>query len=229
VQVSAYTTSRFEALKDFTLQTSTDGRVWRNAMVEKDAFGYQAPRPTAPDVHYKTFELTDPVRAKFVRLHLDAPMGETMTSVQAAELQAFSGNVRNVTPAPPPPPDPPYIEEGTISVGTPVGDVTSGGITAVDFQNSCTYPPAAQGSDGWVTKLPESFGDGLHQVDVVGTGPAPHDIDVYFYDADCQVTGSAASSAPDETGTIPSGTAYVLTHLWSGAGETFTLTATDTQ
>jgi extracellular elastinolytic metalloproteinase len=229
VQVSAFTTSRFQAVKDFTLQTSKDGRVWHNAIVENGAFGYQAPRPTAPDVHYTTFELADPVRAKFVRLYLDAPMGETMTSVQAAELQVFSGNVRNVTPAPPPPPDPPYTEEGTISFGTPVGDVTSGGVTAVDFQNSCTYPPASQGSDGWVTKLPESFGDGRHQVEVVGTGPAPHDIDVYFYDADCQMTGAAASSNPDETGTIPSGTAYVLTHLWSGAGESFTLTATDTQ
>ena len=229
VQLSAYTTSRFEAVKDFTLQTSRDGRVWSNAIIEKDAFGYQTPRPTAPDVHYRTFELADPVRAQYVRLYLDAPMGETKSAVQAAELQVFSGTVRDVTPAPPPPPDPPYTEDGTISVGTPVGDATSGGITAVDFQNSCTYPPGSQGSDGWVTQLPESFGDGLHQVQVVGTGPAPHDIDVYFYDADCQVTGSAASSNPDETGTIPSGTRYVLTHLWSGAAEAFTLTATDTE
>ncbi|MDQ4008596.1 MAG: M36 family metallopeptidase, partial [Actinomycetota bacterium] len=230
VQVSAYTTSRFEALKDFTLQVSRDGRVWQNAMIEKDAFGYQTPRPVAPDVHYKTFELAEPTQAKFVRFYLDAPMGETKTSVQAAELQVFSDTVSDVTPAPPPPPDPPFDDQGTISVGTPVGDAVDGGVTALDFQNSCTYPPGAQGSDGYVSKLPESFGDGRHQVKVVGTNDAaPHDLDLYFYSADCEVTGSAASSASDEAGTIPSDTAYVLTHLWSGAGESFELTATDTE
>jgi extracellular elastinolytic metalloproteinase len=229
VQISAFTTSRFEALKDFTLQVSNDGRVWRNAMVRRDAFGYQTPRPVAPDVHYQTFRLATPTEARFVRFFTDAPMGETKTEVQAAELQVYSGTVRNVTPTPPPPPDPPHHDQGTISFGTPVGDATSGGVTAVDFQNSCVFPPGSQGSDGYVTKLPDTFGDGLHQVKVVGTSPAPHDLDVYFYSLECEVTGSAASSSPDETGTIPSGTAYVLTHLWSGAGESFELTATDTE
>jgi len=227
VRVSAYTTSRFEALRDFTLQVSTDGSVWRNALIEKEAFAYRKPRPVAPDVHYKTFRLENPTRAKFVRFYTDAPMGETKARVQAAELQVFSGTVKDVEPLPPPPPDPPYEDEGTIAFGTPVGDATSGGVTAVDFQTNCTFPPATQGSDGWVTRLPESFGDGLHQVSVKGTSPAPHDLDLYFYSADCELTGSAASAAADESGTIPSGTRYVLTHLWLGAGESFELRATD--
>lgn len=229
VQISAYTTSRFEALRDFTLQVSTDGEVWRNVLIKDGAFTYRKPRPVAPDVHYKTFRLADPVRAKFIRFYADAPMGETMSRVQAAELQVFSGTVKNVGPLPPPPPDPPYEDSGTIAFGTPVGDATSGGVTAVDFQTSCTFPPATQGSDGWVTRLPEAFGDGLHQVEVRGTSPAPHDLDLYFYSADCEVTGSAASAAADESGTIPSGTRYVLTHLWLGAGESFELRATDTR
>lgn len=228
VQLSAYTTSRFEALRDFTLQVSNDGNVWRNALIKKKAFTYQKPRPVAPDVHYKTFKLAKPIKGKFVRFYTDAPMGETKSKVQAAELQVFSGTVKNVEPLPPPPPDPPYEDEGTIAFSTPGGDATSGGVTAVDFQSNCIFPPATQGSDGWVSKLPESFGDGLHQVKVTGTGPAPHDLDLYFYSAACELTGSAASSAADESGTIPSGTRYVLTHLWLGAGESFKLTATDT-
>ena len=229
VQISAFTTSRFEALKDFTLQTSTDGRVWRNTLVKKDAFGYQTPRPVAPDVHYRRFTLQKPAHAEFIRFYTDAPMGETKAEVQVAELQVFSGKAKNVTPLPPPPPDEPFVEEGTIAGSNPGGDNTGGGVTGLEFSSSCVYPPASQGVDAWVTKLPESFGDGLHQVKVEGTGPAPHDLDLYFYDINCQPTGDAASSSADEAGTLPSGTAYVVTHLWSGAGETFTLTATDTQ
>jgi hypothetical protein len=143
------------------------------------------------------------------------------------ELQVFAGTVKGVTPTPPPPPDDPVTDAGTIAAGTPFGDVTSGGITAGDFQSTCTAPPPSQGSDGWVTTLPDSFGDGVHQVTVTGSSPAPHDVDLYFYDAECQLTGSAASSAADESGTLPSGTKYVLTHLWSGAGVDIEVTATD--
>jgi extracellular elastinolytic metalloproteinase len=229
VQVSAYTTSRFEGLKDFTLQLSQDGRVWKNALVEKDAFGYQTPRPTAPDVHYKTFPLVKPMSATFARFYTDTPLGDTKDRVQAAELQVFADSVKGVTPVPPPPPDEPVTDTGSIAFGTPVGDNTDGGVTAVDFQNNCTMPPASQGSDGWVTELPDAFGDGVHQVKVEGLSPAPHDLDLYFYDTACDVVGSAASAAADEAGTLPSGTKYVLTHLWSGAAEDFQLTATDTQ
>ena len=229
VQVSAYTTSRFEALRDFTLQVSDDGRTWRNALVRKDAFGYQTPRPTAPDLHYRTFELAEPTKAAYVRFWTDAPMGETKEQVQAAELQVFSGSVKKVTPVPPPPPDEPVTDSGVIAFGTPAGDATSGGVTAADFANTCVMPPASQGSDAWVTEVPDSFGDGVHQVEVRGVSPTPHDLDVYFYSADCEVLGSAASSAEDEAGTLPSGTKYVLSHLWLGAGEEIEVVATDTE
>jgi hypothetical protein len=55
------------------------------------------------------------------------------------------------------------------------------------------------------------------------------DLDVYFYTEDCTVTGSAASSAADESSTIPSGTKFVLSHLWSGANVEVTVLAEDTQ
>lgn len=228
LQVSAYTSSRFEALKSFTFQTSTDGRTWKTRE-SGEAFSYQKPRPTSPDVTYKTFTLDNPVKAKFVRFWTDEPMGDTKDAVQVGDLQVFSSQAQGVEPAPPPPPDEPVADEGAIEAGTPVGDATSGGVTAVDFQNTCAFPPSTQGSDGWVTELPDSFGDGAHNVRVEGTGAAPHDLDLYFYNADCEVVGSAASPAADESGTLPSGAKYILTHLYTGANESFELTATDTR
>ena len=46
--------------ESFTLQTSTDGVSWKTQDVGgTDAFGYQAPRPVVPDLHYKTFTPAD--------------------------------------------------------------------------------------------------------------------------------------------------------------------------
>ncbi len=228
VQVSAYTTSRFEGLSDFTLQVSDDGEVWRNALIRKDAFTYQEPRPVAPDLHYRTFTLDTPVKAKYVRFYADAPLGETKQSVQVAELQVFAGGVSGVEPLPPEPPDEPVRDSGTIATGNP-GPTAATGVTMADFTSTCTAPPASQGVDGWVTEVPESFGDGQHTVTVTGSSPAPHDLDLYFYDDRCRLIGSAASSAADESGSLPSGTRYVLSHLWSGAGVQIEVTATDTR
>ncbi len=46
-------------------------------------------------------------------------------------------------------------------------------------------------------------------------------------ESSCQVFGSTATSATNESGVIPGGTAYVLTQLWTGAQVPFTLTAAD--
>jgi extracellular elastinolytic metalloproteinase len=232
LQVSAFkntTASRFAALKDFTFQVSDDGTIWKT--VKTGGFGYQAPRPTAPDLNYKTFTLASPTKASYVRFFADSVQGETMDYAQAAELQVF-GAAKNLTPVAPPA-DAPFTDSGTITVGNPVaGDPTGlqhvGGVTANEFEQTCTAPPASQGADGWVSKLPSGFGDGVHTVTVTGgETPAGHDIDLYFYDASCAVIGSIATSGADESGVIPGGTAYVLTHLWTGANVPFTLTATD--
>jgi extracellular elastinolytic metalloproteinase len=228
VQVSGFTTSRFEGLKSFTLQTSTDGVNWKTQPVGTNAFSFHAPRPVVPDLHYKTFRLGTPATAKFVRFWTDAPQGETKTNVQAAELQVFSGSVAGVEPLPPSPPDEPVTDEGTIAAGNPGSDSASG-VTMADFESTCIAPPASQGADGWVTTLPDSFGDGVHKVSVKGDSAAPYDIDLYFYDAACARTGTAGSSAADESGTLPSGTKYVVSQLWLGAGVPITLTATDTE
>ncbi|PZF91884.1 M36 family metallopeptidase [Micromonospora deserti] len=232
VQVSAFTTARFEGLRGFTLQTSTDGTTWQTVLAQPDAFAYQAPRPTAPDLHYKQFTLSKPVQAQYVRFWTDSALGETKTEVQVAELQVFSQTATEVEPLPPSPPDEPVTETGIIVTGNPstgtVDDAT--GVTATAFTSTCTVPVApAQGADGWVTKLPDSFGDGAHEVQVRGDSVGPYDFDLYFYDESCTLIGSAASAAADESGTIPSGARYVLTQLWLGAAVPFTFTATDTR
>jgi extracellular elastinolytic metalloproteinase len=227
LQVSAFTASRFQALRSFTLQTSDDGVNWETVPVGQDAFGYQTPRPTVPDVHYKTFRLAEPVHASYIRFWADEPMGDTMTDVQVGDVQVYGTGTGAVVPQPPPPPDPPFTQEFTIAGSNPTGDNTEGGVTGLDFASSCTYPPASQGLDGWVTKLPRGFGDGAHRVSVTADSPE-HDLDVYFYDEECTPIGSAASSSANEAGTIPSGTAYVVTHAWLGVNTEVTLRATDT-
>ncbi|GAA1822845.1 coagulation factor 5/8 type-like protein [Planosporangium flavigriseum] len=232
VQVSAFASARFEGLRGFTLQTSTDGVNWKTALVKADAFGYSTPRPTAPDLHYKQFTPATPVQAQYIRFWTDSAQGETKTGVQVAELQIFAQNVHGVEPLPPSPPDAPVTDAGTILAANPSTGATDDatGVTANAFKAACGVPPApVQGADAWVTKLPDSFGDGLHKVEVRGGGTAPYDIDVYFYDASCALIGKAASSAADESGNLPSGTRYVLSQLWLGAAVPITLTATDTQ
>jgi hypothetical protein len=231
LQVSAYTSSRFEGLRGFTVQTSTDGQNWRTVLARPDGFGYQTPRPMTPDLHYKTFALAEPVRARFLRFWADSPLGETKTQVQAAEVQAFSNGATGVEPLPPPPPDEPVTDRGTIATGNPStgtvdGDAT--GVTATDFKATCSAPPGSQGADGWVTTLPDSFGDGAHKVTVTGSSAGPYDVDLYFYDRECSLVGSAASAAADESATLPSETKYVLSQLWLGAAVDISVLASDT-
>ncbi|WP_019812261.1 M36 family metallopeptidase [Saccharomonospora halophila] len=228
VRVSAYTTSRFEGLRGFTVQTSEDGVNWRTALTEPDGFGYQAPRPTAPDLHYRDFAVNSERHTKYVRFWADSAQGETKDQVQAAEFQVFSGSSTGVEPLPPTPPDEPVTDEGTIAAGNPSTGLTPTGATANAFISACTAPPPGQGADGWVTALPAGFGDGAHRVKVRGDSATPYDLDLYFFDQNCEPTGSAASASADESTTVPSGTRYVLTQLWLGTAVPITLTATDT-
>ena len=228
VQVSAFTSSRFEGLKSFTLQTSTDGVNWKTQSVGgTNAFGYQAPRPVVPDLHYKTFTLPTPTKAGYVRFWADAPQGNTKTNVQVGDIQVFSNTVSGLTPPPPPPLDKPVTETFTIAAGNPA-NVVSPGVVGTELENTCTVPPLSQDSDGHVTVLKGEADDGQH-VFSVKSGATAVDTDVYLYDADCVQIGSYATESANEAGAIPSGTAYILTSLYAGAAADITLTITDTK
>ncbi|NUQ32256.1 MAG: coagulation factor 5/8 type-like protein, partial [Dermatophilaceae bacterium] len=126
--------------------------------------------------------------------------------------------------------------QGTITVNNPAAGDPTGlqnvfGVTGTEMNTACTFPPASQGVDGWVTKLPAGFSDGLHSVAVKGTSPLDatvgHDLDLYFLDSACALTGSTATSSADESAPIPPGTVYVLTHLYTGANVAVDVKATD--
>ena len=157
LQVSAFkntTASRFAALKDFTFQVSDDGVLWKT--VQTGGFGYQAPRPTAPDLNYKSFTLASPTKASYVRFFVDSVQGETMNYAQAAELQVF-GAAKGIDAGPRRRADAPFTDSGTIAVGNPVtGDrpvcSTSVGVTGQRVRADLhRTPPASQGADAWVS------------------------------------------------------------------------------
>ncbi len=226
VQVSAYTSRRFQGLKSFTLQTSRDGVNWQTQPIGENAFGYDAPRPMAPDLHYKSFTLANPVTAGFIRFWADEPQGDTVEKVQVGDIQVF-GSATGVTPGPPPPPDAPVSESFVIAVGNP-GNVEAPGVTGTELENTCIAPPASQDVDGHVTVLEGEQDDGQHAFKL-SSGPTNIDADVYMYDADCARISQYATEAALEAGSIPSGTAYILTALYAGAAADITLTITDTQ
>jgi hypothetical protein len=233
LRVSAFkatNASRFAALKDFTFQTSLDGVTWTTA--HTGGFAYQAPRPTAPDLNYTTFALAKPTKAAYVRFFVDSVQGDTTKYAQVADVQVFGSGAKvengSVTP------DPEFTDSGAITASNPAaGDVTGlqnvFGVTGTELSTTCLAPPASQGADGWVTKLPAGFSDGLHSVTVTGTSDPTvgHDLDLYFLDSSCELTGTAASSAADESAVIPPGTVYVLSHLWLGADVKVELRAVD--
>ncbi|MFC7594538.1 M36 family metallopeptidase [Terrabacter sp. GCM10028922] len=235
VRVSAYkatNASRFAALKGFTVQTSLDGVTWTSART--GAFGYQTPRPTAPDLNYATFTLAKPAKAAYLRFFVDSVQGDTTTYAQVAEIEAFGSGatVANGTVTP----DAPYSDHGTIvannpAAGDPTGLQNVFGVTGTEMNTACTFPPASQGVDGWVTKFPAGFSDGLHSVSVTGRSALDdtvgHDLDLYFLDSACQLTGSAATASADESAVIPPGSVYVVTQLYTGANVTVDVTAVD--
>ncbi len=226
-QVSAFTTSRFEGVKSFTVQTSSDGINWKTQPIGENAFDYAAPRPTVDDVHYKTFTLASPAQASYVRVFADEALGDTKTSAQFGDLQVF-GASGAIQPLPPKPLDPPFEESFTILGTNPGGNETNGGVVGTELSELCVFPPASQDTDGHVTRLPEDFGDGAHKMSLAG-GPTAVDLDVYFYNAECAVLGSIATAAVNEAGAIPSGAEYVLTSNYAGVAADVTLTAVDTK
>ncbi len=233
VRVSAFkatNASRFAALKGFTFQTSLDGVTWKT--VRTGAFGYQAPRPAAPDLNYRTFPLASPTKAAYVRFFVDSVQGDTTRYAQVAEIEVFGAGakVANGTVTP----DPAFTDTGTVTAPNPAAGDPTGlqnvyGVTGTEMTTACTFPPATQGADAWVTKLPLGFSDGLHSVTVKGTSDpvVGHDLDLYFLDSSCKLTGSVATASADESTVIPPGSVYVLSQLYTGSNVKVSLTAVD--
>ncbi|WP_409252935.1 M36 family metallopeptidase [Bacillus sp. SCS-153A] len=231
IQVSAFkdiSKGRFATLKDFEIQTSLDGSNWTT--VAEDQFVTPKPRPAAPDLHYKQLELTEPVKANFVKLVAKSAQDESAGYIQVAELQVFSEKSKiepGILEA-----EEPFIFEGSVlagnaatGVGSLAGVSAATAVTENEFIVTQNPNPVSQGADGYVVTLPEGYGDGIHTFNL--TGPAEtndYDYDVYFYNKNFEIIGSVATSGADETGIVPGGTRYVYVGLYTGANVPFTLT-----
>ncbi len=215
--------SRFEALKDFVVQASTNGRTFRTIL--KGRFDGPPPRPLVVDLMLRSFELKAPVRATHLRF-IGSPQDDWGGGLQTAELQAFGTSGAPVV-IPKAVIDPAFHDEGPVTF--PTADAL---LTYNLMQNAtCEYPPPTQGLDAHVTELPDSFGDGKHLIDVrlvpgIPVDPRP-DVDVYFLSADCEPTGDIASAAPIESGQIPQGSKYVVSEVYTGGPGTMIVDATD--
>ena len=96
VRVSAFkatNASRFVALKDFTVQTSTDGVTWTTART--GGFALCGAAPHRPDLNFATFTLATPVKAGYVRFFIDSVQGDTATSAQVADIEVFGSGARS--------------------------------------------------------------------------------------------------------------------------------------
>ena len=215
IQVSAMTSpagGRFEALKDFKLYASSDGKTWK--ALTRGTFPTSDPRPVTPDLHYKQWTLATPVSARFLKL-VGSPQSPEAGGLQVAEIQAFAKaavTVAKDTGAT----EPVYNDEGQAVVASADGAATY----TLMSNGVCVFPPPTQGVDAWVSELPDSYADGSHMIDVraepVVADPRP-DVDLFFLSADCRPTGSIASTAPRESGTVPQGSKYLVTQLYTTA------------
>jgi len=214
LQISAMVSpagNRFEALKDFEVLASADGKKWTS--IAKGTFPTMKPRPVTPDLHYKTFA-AKPVAAKYLKF-VGSPQSPDIGTMQVAEIQAFAQAPVTVTNGPAAGLDE-FHDEGQAIVASADGTLT----TNLMSSGVCVFPPPTQGIDAWVSELPDSYADGNHQIDVraepLAADPRP-DVDLYFLSADCRSTGSIASTAARETGTVPQGSKYVVSQLYTTA------------
>jgi hypothetical protein len=71
--------------------------------------------------------------------------------------------------------------------------------------------PASQGLDALVFDLPPAARVAGAAVRLTGSDLLGlHNLDARFYSEDCQLLGSLAGPAPDEVGTLPAGTRFVV-------------------
>ncbi|MGH2830107.1 MAG: hypothetical protein ACRDJM_06450, partial [Actinomycetota bacterium] len=107
-----------------------------------------------------------------------------------------------------------FHDEGNAAVATADANVTY----ELMQRALCSYPPPTQGLDAWVTQLPDGFSDGTYSVEVSPEQSTPDprpDLDAFLLSRACEPTGSIASEAASEKGTITQGTRFVVTHLYT--------------
>lgn len=117
----------------------------------------------------------------------------------------------------------PFVTEFSMEVGHPVLNSYSEGslvsVTGQEFLNTCAVP-STNGVDGFVVEVPEAMQKLASSVEASGTSATdaavPADMDMYFFDANCEPTGLANAAGTDEFGAFLPGTAFIFVHNYVG-------------
>ena len=127
-------------------------------------------------------------------------------------------------------PKPYTSEEVSIELGHPIFYGSSGDILAVtaqEFRAACSIP-SSNGFDGYVFEVPAEFQKLAATVEATGTSvtdaASPADMDMYFFDESCAITGAANAAGTDEFGAFLPGTAFIFLHNYTGGPTTAQIT-----
>lgn len=116
-------------------------------------------------------------------------------------------------------PKPYESTQETIVLSHPVFNSASGtvvGVTAQEFLQSCSEP-ASNGLDAFVWELPAPYTKVISSIQTtVSSTASEHDVDLYLFDAECNLLIAFNSTTQDETGVTPKGTAWILVHNYLG-------------
>ncbi|MGH2726486.1 MAG: M36 family metallopeptidase, partial [Actinomycetota bacterium] len=202
------------ALKDWELLVSGDGKTFRPAT--RGAFGKGRLGAAVNDLTYHAWKLPQATSARYVKLVAKSLQSQAASSLAVAELQVFgrgTGFEAKVVKLKA------FHNEGLAIVPVPAGFVFASPTSITEYLMGfvCTYPPPTQGLDAFVTELPEEFASGSVPFTATAEPLAPDpqlDADVTFLDQDCARLGSSESPSANESGVIPSGTRYVVHHLF---------------
>lgn len=122
-----------------------------------------------------------------------------------------------------------FEASGSFMLPNPADYTNEASITRNEFVATCAIP-ATQGLDGYVVELSDEISKVSAQVGVTGSDAGVgHDLDMYFFSAECAPTGSASTETQDEIGIFPAGTKYVLVTAFVGLQIEFDLAATEIQ
>lgn len=223
VRLAASLQSAADALKDWRVLTSMGGTKFSPLVSGRlGPVGRWGSALSAGD--YESVRPKRVTKARYVKLVALSSRTATATAIRVAEIQVFGrGSKFEVKPGS----RIVFADEGTVAVPAGITSVAATPTEAVMLA-ACTFPPPTQGTDAWVTQLPDAFAAGGAPIRVELTPMVDDplaDLDVYFLDQNCERIDAIATDSATETGVIPGGTKYVVSALFSTGPGTVSVTA----
>lgn len=196
----------------YEVALSADGRTWKTVMT--GGVKKYKPRPIATTTA-RVSKTLGGMKARFARVTALGTLGGQETGILAGlEVFGTAPGMKVTT------------FRRTIATGSSPGIAVANagapdtGVTATEFLVGCSEP-VSNGVDSYVLPLPEGSGNGTFFFETKGGSEPGRDLDIFFYDATCGLTGVVATPSADEFGAIPPGSAWALVVLFAGTTEGF--------